>query len=160
LIRKLGIKLPGGIEPEEFDFFHSMIFSEEFRATGCYGYGDGLFGGQSIGFPPLLKFGSDELIQRIAPDILLGKKRICLAVSEPYAGSDVAQIKARARMDENGDFIVSGVKKWITGGMFSDYFTTLVATDQGHSMMLVERDDESLSTRALKTSYSMAAGTA
>ena len=120
-----------------------------------------LFGGQSIGFPPILKFANDALIEKIAPDILLGKKRICLAVSEPYAGSDVAQIKTKAVFDEaSQEWIVSGVKKWITGGMFSEYFTTLVQTSKGHAMMLVERDDMHLSTRALKTSYSMAAGTA
>ena len=98
--------------------------------TGCYGYGDGLFGGQSIGFPPLLKFGSDELVDRIAPGILLGEKRICLAVTEPYAGSDVAKIRTRGVRRAQGGWSVTGVKKWITGGMFSEYFTTIVATDE------------------------------
>ena len=143
--KRLGIELPGGVQPDDFDLFHSMILSEEVRATGCYGFGDGLFGGQSIGFPPLLKFGSDELVARIAPEILLGQKRICLAVTEPYAGSDVAQIKTRGEKMADGSWRVTGVKKWITGGMFAEYFTTLVSTAEGMAMMVIERDEDEVS---------------
>jgi len=163
LITELGITLPGGVDPKAYDLFHGLIFSEEFRATGCYGYGDGLFGGCSIGLPPLFKFGSEELVRRLCPDILLGKKRICLAVSEPYAGSDVQNLHCSAVLSEDEThWIVTGVKKWITGGMYADYFTTLVQTPMGPTMMVIERDEdgETCTTRPIKTSYSMAAGTA
>ena len=41
-----------------------------------------------------------------------------MAISEPYAGSDVARIKTAAVLTENKqNFVVNGVKKWITGGM-------------------------------------------
>jgi predicted heme/steroid binding protein len=124
-IRDLNIKLPGNVPCEKFDYFHSMIFSEELRRLGTYGLGDGLVGGNSIGLPVIVKFGSKELCNRIVPDVLLGKKRCALAISEPYAGSDVAQIQTKGVQSKDGThFIVSGVKKWITGGMFADYFST------------------------------------
>jgi len=161
-INALGIKLPGGIKPEEYDLFHSLIYSEELRRIGTYGLGDGLIGGTSIGLPPILKFGTDEMCNRVVPDVLLGKKRCALAISEPYAGSDVAQIKTRGTLSADGShYVVSGVKKWITGGMFAEYFTTLVSTKNGITMMLVERtpNADNFSTKQILTSYSKAAGT-
>jgi len=165
LLRAHGIELPGGVRPEEFDAFHGLIFSEECRrgVDGCYGVSDGLFGGMAIGLPPLLKFGTRDLIERYAVPCIKGEKRICLAISEPYAGSDVAQIRTSASPLQDGAWQVSGVKKWITGGMVADFFTTLARTEaHGPVMLLVERDDDkgSVTTKPIKTSYSAAAATA
>jgi len=153
--------LPGGVAPAEFDEFHELIFSEEIKRLGTYGLADGLVGGTSIGLPPVLKFGSPELISRVAPEVLQGRKRAALAISEPYVGSDVRHIRTFAERSADGShYIVTGVKKWITGGMFADYFTTLCVDKGGKGMvlLLVERD-ESVSTKPIKTSYSAAAGT-
>jgi hypothetical protein len=57
-----------------FDDFHELILSEEFKRIGCYGLSDGLLGGASIGLPPLINFGSDELKARIVP----GRPARCL----------------------------------------------------------------------------------
>ena len=51
--------------------------------------------GISFGVPPILTFGSKELQERFLPDLLLGKKRTCIAITEPGAGSDVANIHRR-----------------------------------------------------------------
>eukprot|EP00928_Gymnodinium_smaydae_P098924 TRINITY_DN930_c2_g1_i1.p1 TRINITY_DN930_c2_g1~~TRINITY_DN930_c2_g1_i1.p1 ORF type:complete len:523 (+),score=77.20 TRINITY_DN930_c2_g1_i1:71-1639(+) len=160
-----GITLPGGISPKDFDFFHAVVITEEMRrgCDFCYGVCDGIYGGMSIGLPPLLKFGSSEIVRDYAIPIMRGEKRICLAISEPYAGSDVAQIRTTAEPLPDGSWRVSGVKKWITGGMVADYFTTLCRTEKhGPVMLLVERDDEggTVTTKPIKTSYSAAAGTA
>ena len=51
-------------------------------------------------------------------------KVISLAISEAFAGSDVAGIRTTATKSEDGkSWIINGTKKWITGGMHSDYFT-------------------------------------
>ena len=162
IIKSLNIKLPANVELEKYDFFHSMIFSEEIRRLGTYGLGDGLIGGNSIGLPIIIKFGSPELVNRIVPDVLLGKKRCALAISEPYAGSDVAQIKTSGVLSKDGThYTVTGVKKWITGGMFADYFSTLVRTEKGMTMMVVDRTlgGDHFRTKQIYTSYSKAAGT-
>jgi len=101
------------------------------------------------------------MIEKYAVPVLKGEKRICLAISEPYAGSDVAQIKTTATPTADGGWLVTGTKKWITGGMVADYFTTLCRTEKhGTVMLLVERDDgTTLSPKPIKTSYSPAAGT-
>jgi hypothetical protein len=49
-VQSLGFThLPGGVDPADFDEFHELIISEEFKRIGCYGLADGLLGGFSIG---------------------------------------------------------------------------------------------------------------
>jgi len=95
---------------------------------------------------------------------LSGEKRICLAISEPNYGSDVANLTTNAVLsDDKNFFIVNGEKKWITNGCDADYFVTAVRTGGpaagGVSLLLVERSD-GLTTKPIKTAYSTAAGTA
>eukprot|EP00240_Pyramimonas_obovata_P002298 CAMPEP_0118924594 /NCGR_PEP_ID=MMETSP1169-20130426/2660_1 /TAXON_ID=36882 /ORGANISM="Pyramimonas obovata, Strain CCMP722" /LENGTH=522 /DNA_ID=CAMNT_0006865721 /DNA_START=158 /DNA_END=1726 /DNA_ORIENTATION=- len=160
-----GVATPNGIPPEKFTYFHEMIVHEELSRLGCPGLIDGLGAGMIIGLPPVIRFAKDRaLAQRVGTEVLQGKKRICLAITDPGAGSDVANINCTAVKTPCGQFyIVNGVKKWITNGNFCDYFTTAVRTGGpgmgGISMLLVERS-EGLTTTKIKTSYSPAAGTA
>lgn len=67
----------------------------------------------SYGVPPLLKFGSKQLQEMFLPDLLLGKKRTCIAITEPEAGSDVANIQTTATKTPDGKhYMVNGSKKW------------------------------------------------
>lgn len=95
--------------------------------------------------PPIVNFGSDELKKRVAHDCLHGKKNICLCITEPQAGSDVANLTTRATLSEDGKYyIVNGIKKWITNGIRCDYFTTAVRIGKkkgmaGVSLLLIEK---------------------
>ena len=76
-----------------------------------------MMGGMVIGAPPVINFGSEALKARILPDILAGKKFICLAISEAQAGSDVMGLQTTAVKTEDGKhWIINGAKKWITNG--------------------------------------------
>jgi acyl-CoA dehydrogenase len=56
--------------------------------------------------------------ERVARPVICGEKLICLAVTEPTHGSDVAGIQTTAVRD--GDcFVVNGQKKFITGGGYA-----------------------------------------
>ena len=55
-----------------------------------------------IGLPPVLNFGSEELKKKIVPEVFSGKKFISLAISEAFAGSDVAGLKTTAVKTEDG----------------------------------------------------------
>ena len=79
----------------------------------------GLQAGAIIGLPPVLNFGSPELKARIIPEVLSGKKFICLAISEAFAGSDVFGLRTTAKKTEDGrHWLVTGTKKWITNGQY------------------------------------------
>jgi len=159
-----GVSLPGGLSADKLDFFHEQIAHEEIANLGVPGYGDGLATGLVIGLPPVIHFGSEEVKSRVILPCLKGEKIICLAISEPQAGSDVAGLVTVATLTaDKKHFIVNGQKKWITNGSFSDYFVTAVRTGskggKGLSLLLIERS-EGVTTSKIKTSYSPAAGTA
>ena len=60
--------------------------------------------------------------------MLDGKKFICLAISEAFAGSDVGGLQTYAERDGD-EWVITGTKKWITNGVFADYFTVAARTD-------------------------------
>ena len=76
-------ELPGGLKIEDYDYFHFLIFADEMARCGLSGIGGAITTGFSFGVPPFFKFGSQELQERILPDIFAGKTRICIAITEP-----------------------------------------------------------------------------
>ena len=51
--------------------------------------------------------------KRVATPCLRGEKIICLAVTEPSGGSDVANLRTTAKNTDDGKYyIVNGEKKW------------------------------------------------
>eukprot|EP00419_Tripos_fusus_P013059 CAMPEP_0172669104 /NCGR_PEP_ID=MMETSP1074-20121228/9474_1 /TAXON_ID=2916 /ORGANISM="Ceratium fusus, Strain PA161109" /LENGTH=516 /DNA_ID=CAMNT_0013485841 /DNA_START=68 /DNA_END=1618 /DNA_ORIENTATION=+ len=157
--------LMGGlVKPEEFDYFHELIVQEERSRTFCPGYEDGLDGACSIGVPVILKYGAPWMMQEVMPALMRGEETAVLAISEAFAGSDVAALRCTASLDASGEnYIVSGTKKWITGGMYANWFVTAVRTGGkgagGISMLLIPRTD-AVKTTIIKTKYSSSAGTA
>ena len=80
--------------------------------------------------PPIIHFGRPELRDRVVEEVLTGKKFLSLAISEAFAGSDVAGLRTTAKKTDDGKFwIINGTKKWITNGTFADYFTVAARTD-------------------------------
>jgi len=130
--------------PENFDYFHELITLDEVaRMSG--GIAWAFSGGLGIGCPPLINFGmplDQSKCDKVIRECLTGEKIICLGITEPTAGSDVANVKTTAK-DCGDHYLVNGEKKWITNGIYSEYFTTLVRTGgaghQGMSMLLIER---------------------
>lgn len=152
------------VAPENWDFFHEMIITDELSRAGSGGMVWNLLGGFGIGCPPLVKFGQKPLVDRILPGILAGDKRICLAITEPDGGSDVASLNCEAKLTEDGKhYIVNGEKKWITNGCWADYFTTAVRTGEpgmnGLSLLLIERDFPGVSTRRMDCQGVWSSGT-
>ena len=141
----------GGIS-EGLDRFHGIVTSEELARIGAGGVTASLMV-HGIGLPPILALGTEAMKQKIAPAVLAGDKRISLAITEPSGGSDVAQLKTRARRD--GDhYVVDGSKMFITGGMRADYITTAVRTGGeglgGISLLLIEADRPGVTRTKLK----------
>ncbi|CAE6478787.1 unnamed protein product [Rhizoctonia solani] len=149
-----GRTLMGGlVKPEQFDYFHELIVTQELTRVGARGYGDGLLGGMVIGLPPVLNFAQPALREKIVPDF------ISLAISEAFAGSDVAGLRCTAVKSADGSYwTVNGTKKWITNATFSDYFTVGCRTGKGLTVFLIPRG-EGVETKPIKTSYSPTAGT-
>jgi len=154
----------GVVQPDEFDYFHELVVQEERSRCFCPGWEDGIDGANSIGVPVINKYGAPWMKEELLPGIMRGEKTCCLAISEAYAGSDVAGVRTTAQLDSSKEnYVIEGHKKWITGGMYADYFVTAARTGGkgagGISMILVPRSDE-VTTSVIKSKYSSAAGTA
>ncbi|KAL3897043.1 MAG: hypothetical protein SGCHY_003687 [Lobulomycetales sp.] len=169
-LKMMNGRLPGNLSADKYDYFHEQITHEEFCRVMCRGYADGCGGGMIIGLPPVVNFAKKHVREKVVPEVLNGDKYAALAISEAFAGSDVAGLATRAEKTPDGKFFIVngyirssniylGTKKWITGGMYADYFSTAVRTSKGISMLLIERS-EGVSTKRIKTSYSPTAGTA
>jgi len=129
----------GGIEA---DLFYMIIAAQELAMAGCGGLSASLMS-HGIGSPPIVKYGSEALKQRVLPPIYAGEAISALAITEPGGGSDVAALKTTAKRD--GDhYIVNGSKTFITSGMRADTYTVAVRTgDAGHkgiSLLVIDRD--------------------
>lgn len=124
-----GIKLPAGMEPEDWDAFCDYIVCDELHRVGNGSAIMSMYGGISYGTGPIAHFANDEIKKRFLPDLLTGRKRIALAITEPKAGSDVSNLATTAELSSDGKhYIVNGTKKWITNGIWSNYLTTAVRT--------------------------------
>lgn len=149
----LGLGYPAeyGGAGEGFDPFHSLVQSEELCRPGAGGIPASLMT-HGIGLPPVLAMGSEELKRRIAPAVLAGEKLICLGITEPGGGSDVANLRTRAER-RGGAYVVNGAKTLITSGMRADYVTLAVRTGGagmgGISLLLVELDRPGVSRTPL-----------
>ncbi len=143
--------------PEEFggvavDRFYMIAAAQELARAGSGGIIASLLS-HTIGSPPIAKLGSPALKRKVLPGVLAGEKISALAITEPGAGSDVANIKTTARRD--GDtYILRGEKTFITSGMRADYYTVAARTGEpglgGISLFLVERDTPGFARTSLK----------
>lgn len=87
---------------------------------------------------------------------------ISLAITEPSAGSDVASLATNAK-DMGDHFLVNGEKKWITQGLYADYYTVACRTGgegmAGVSLLLIERTMPGVTARAMDCSGMFGSGT-
>jgi acyl-CoA dehydrogenase len=142
-----------------------MIYNDEMARSGLGGPGASLTTGMAFGVPPIIKFGNKQLQDRFLPDLLHGRKRICIAITEPGHGSDVANIETTAVKSKDGKkYIINGTKKWITNGIWSEYAAMAVRTGgpgaMGLSMMVVPlKGYPGVDMRRIKVSGQMSGGT-
>ena len=143
----------------------SSFAKETTRISG--GISWAVLGGLSIGLPPVVNFGvpgDRDLQARCIRECLSGEKVICLCITEASAGSDVAGLACRAE-DAGDHFLVNGEKKWITNGIYADYFTVIVQTgppgsrQKGLSMLLLERSMPGIETRKMDCTGMWSSGT-
>ncbi|POA79745.1 acyl-CoA dehydrogenase family protein [Pseudomonas sp. DP16D-R1] len=107
-----------------------VIFHEEYARAGGPGrmghIGEGLVG------PTLAAFGTPAQQQRLLPGILTGSEFWCQGYSEPGAGSDLANVQTRARLDDTGEhWLISGQKVWTSLAHEADWCFVLARTESG-----------------------------
>ena len=85
--------------------------------------------GLSMLAPVLMAYGTEEQQERFLPDIRARKVNWCQGYSEPGAGSDLALLKTKAELTEDGKhYIVNGQKIWTTMAHIADWIFCLTRT--------------------------------
>ena len=102
-----------------------------------------------LGTLPLILAGSEELKRKYLTPVAAGDAMFSYCLSEPEAGSDAVSMKTRAVRDGD-DWVINGVKRWITNAGVSEYYTVFAVTDpeqrsRGISAFVVEKSDEGVS---------------
>ncbi len=92
-----------------------------------------------------------EIVRRV----IAGESMVAITVTEPEAGNDIQNIKTTARRD-GGDWIIDGLKSFITFGGDADVLVTLAQTDpslgrKGFRFFAVERDLPGVATKVIET---------
>jgi acyl-CoA dehydrogenase len=91
---------------------------------------DYAFAVQVLSAMPILRFGDDGQRQRYLPGMAAGSLVGSFAVSEPEAGSDVAQLSLRAERVADG-YVLNGTKTWIANGTIADVHCVVARTGEG-----------------------------
>ncbi|MDX6273051.1 MAG: hypothetical protein QOJ92_261, partial [Frankiales bacterium] len=97
---------------------------------------------------PVAAFGSDEQKARWLPEMVGGEQLGAYCLSEPNSGSDAAALSTRAKR-EGDEYVVNGVKAWITHGGVADFYNLMVRTNddgpRGISCLLADAATPGLS---------------
>ena len=123
----------------------SCIVTRE-MAKICLGITTAFFAIQ-LGADPLMVGGTAEQKQKWLGAIAEGNALVAYAVTEPNAGSDVANIKTKADpvVNDTGELIgykVNGTKQFISTGGAADFITLLAKTPEGPTFFVVEKGTE------------------
>jgi alkylation response protein AidB-like acyl-CoA dehydrogenase len=131
-------------KPEEYggqggDYYSSLVLAEELVHAHSGGLAMGIAVHTDMAMPPILAFGTEQQKQEWVVPAIAGQKILCLGITEPDAGSDVAGIKTRAVRDGD-DWVINGSKTYITNGHRADVIVLVTKTDEGHTLFLVPMD--------------------
>lgn len=122
----LNLAIPKKYGGPGYGLLDSCIVVEEI-SSACPGIATSIFD-NNLGAEPIAIGGNEEQKQRIFTELLNEPKLIAFATSEPSMGSDVAGMKCLATKDGD-DFILNGLKFWITNGGHADYITIFATVD-------------------------------
>ncbi|WP_027996440.1 acyl-CoA dehydrogenase family protein [Simplicispira psychrophila] len=125
-----GLGWPRAHGGRELPLAQQVIFHEEYARCG----GPRRLGhiGETLLAPTLMAHGSSELQARFLPGILAGETYWAQGYSEPGAGSDLAAVRTRARIDpETGEWVIDGQKVWTSWAQESDWIFVLARSEAG-----------------------------
>ncbi len=140
----LGLSMPEEYGGQGGDYFCNLVLAEEMGKSNSGGLTMGVAVHTDMAMPPIHLFGSEEQKQEWLVPAIRGEKILCLGITEPDAGSDVAGIKTRAVRDGD-DYVINGSKTYITNGHRADVIVLVTKTDadkgyDGFTLFLVPMD--------------------
>ena len=144
--------------PEEhggrgLSLMQQVIFHEEYARADAPARVNHL--GEELLGPTLIAFGTEEQKKRFLPPIVAVEELWCQGYSEPGAGSDLAAVQTRARL-EGDQWVVDGQKVWTSLAHLSQWCFVIARTEpgsqrhQGLSFLMVPLDQEGVEVRPIE----------
>jgi alkylation response protein AidB-like acyl-CoA dehydrogenase len=137
--------------------WQQVVFHEEYARSHAP-HGVNHLGEQLLG-PTLMAFGTPEQQARFLPPILAVEELWAQGYSEPGAGSDLANVQTRARLEDGPDgaeWVIDGQKVWTSNAHFSQWAFVIARTEpgsqrhQGLSFLLVPLDQPGVDVRPIE----------
>ena len=93
----------------------------------------------------ILKFGTEAQKQKYVRAIAEGREIGAFALTEPQSGSDATAMRCKAVRQDDGSYVITGKKSWITSGPVAKYFVLFAMSDaskgaKGITAFLVDGD--------------------
>ena len=148
-----GLAFPEQYGGLNLDHFYAIIMSEELARVNSGGFGAAMGSHSSLALVHINAEGNEAQKQRYLVPGIKGDLIGCLAITEPFGGSDVAAIRTTA-VKEGDHYIINGSKTFITNGVYSDFIVAAVRTNPdsksgGISMIVIDRDTPGVSATKL-----------
>jgi alkylation response protein AidB-like acyl-CoA dehydrogenase len=150
----LGLSWPKRFGGREATLTQEILFAMEYAAAGAPPRAG--FHGETLMAPTALRHGTEEQKARLLPPMACGDVVWCQGYSEPGAGSDLANISTRARLDGE-DWVITGQKTWTTFAHHADWMFAIVRTEPGSSRhaglsyMLIPLDQAGVHVAPIRT---------
>ncbi len=151
LLKRTGeLGLMGTDVPEEYgglqlDKVSSAIIAGRLGQSGSF---SATFGSQTgLVIMPIRAYGTKAQKQRYLPKLVSGELVGAYCLSESGSGSDALAAKTQALKQDDGSFVLTGEKMWITNGGFADVYIVFAKVDgEAFTAFIVERALEGVSS--------------
>ncbi len=148
-----GLNFPEKYGGLDLDIWHDVVFNEEITRMNSGGFGASIGAHPTLALTHINAEGNEEQKQNYLVPGILGQKVGCLAITEPFGGSDVQAVRTTAVL-EGDHYVINGSKTFITNGVLSDFLIVVAKTDpdmgaKGISLFIVDRDSDGLSATKL-----------
>ncbi len=155
----IGVGLPEAFGGRGADLMEIVAFNEEYARQGGPGRAGHI--GETLVAPTIIAFGSSEQQQRFLPNILNGTDFWCQGYSEPNAGSDLSNIKTKARLvhvegQAEPSWVIDGQKIWTSLAHESDWIFVIARAVEGSKgrdglvFLLVPLDQPGVEVRPIR----------
>ena len=133
--------------------WQQVIFHEEYARADAPARVNHL--GEALLGPTLMAYGTTEQQERFLPRILAVEELWAQGYSEPDAGSDLANVQTKARLDGE-EWVIDGQKVWTSNAHFSQWVFVIARTEPGSdrhhglSFLLVPLDQDGVDVRPIE----------
>ena len=150
----LGINFDEAYGGTNNDFWYTVAYLEEINKAGFAGISGAVSVHQYMATNHIAQAGNEALKRKYLPKAITGEWIGSIAITEPGAGSDVANMRATATRD--GDhYVINGSKTYITNGVYGNFVTVACKTDPGAgiggiSLIVVDQGTPGFTTQKLQ----------